>query len=508
MSDALALPVLVPLFTAVLAVPLTGRPRLQDALSIASGAAVLAVALWIAARAAGPEILVLRLGGWDPRVGVVWVADALSGLMLVLAALTSLATLVHAPASLRGEGESRYLHPLHHFMMAGVNGAFVTGDYFNLFVFFEVLLLASFALISLGARPRQLRAVFPYVLVNLVASFSLLGGVGALYGTAGTVNMAELSRRAAEGALPGAFWAAAALVLLVFAVKAALAPVFLWLPDAYPEAPIPVNAAFSGLLTKVGVYALYRSIPLLPGPERGQLQPLLLAAAGATMLIGVVGALGRSHIRGVLSFHIVSQIGYMIFGLAVLTPLSLAAGLFFLAHQVPTKLALFLAGGVAERVGGSGEIGAVRGLARTHPALAVGFFVPALALSGLPPLSGFWGKLFLLIAGYRAGAWATATIALGVSFLTLASMLKIWVATFWGAPEGQRAPALGRDGRMLSATLGVALIPVMLGLLAAPLFTYAERTAARLLDVTPYLEAVLGPTDAPKPSLPEGAPPE
>ncbi|MGK3999966.1 proton-conducting transporter transmembrane domain-containing protein [Sorangium sp. So ce1024] len=504
MSAALVVPVITPLLTGVSLLGLTGREPLQRALSLGSGAAVLAASGAIAGRAARGDVLVLRLGGWDPRVGVVWVADALTGAMLVLAAIASLATVVYAPASLRGPGESRYFYPLHHLLLTGVNGAFVTGDYFNLFVFFEVMLLASFALIALGARGIQLERAFPYVIVNLVASLLFLGGVGAVYGTAGTVNMAELARRAAAGALPGAFWAAAALVLVVFAVKAALAPVFTWLPDAYPEAPIAVNAAFSGLLTKVGVYALFRSVTLFSGHAPPALAPALLVAAGATMIIGVVGALGRDTIRGVLSFHIVSQIGYMAFGLALLTPRALAAGLFFVAHQIPAKMALFLAGGVAERVGGSGALGDVRGMARTHPWVAAGFFVPALSLAGVPPFSGFWGKLLLLVEGYRggAGARAVATIALLVSFLTLASMLKIWVAVFWGAPQGQRAPALGRDAGMVAATLALASLSVAIGLLAPPLHAYAERAAAQLLDPAPYLDAVLGRAAAPAGSAP------
>ncbi|MGK4002126.1 proton-conducting transporter membrane subunit [Sorangium sp. So ce1036] len=510
MSAALVVPVVAPLLTGVALLGLTGRARRQRALSLSSAAAVLAAAGWIAARAARGHILVLRLGGWDPRVGIVWVADALTGAMLVLAAIASLATLVHAPASLRGPRESRYFLPLHHLLVAGVNGAFVTGDYFNLFVFFEVLLLASFALIALGGREVQLRRAVPYVIVNLIASLLFLGGVGAVYGTAGTVNMAELARRAAAGALPGAFWSAAALVLVVFAVKAALAPLFAWLPDAYPEAPIPVNAVFSGLLTKVGVYALFRSVPLLGRhAPTASLQTALLIAAGATMVLGVVGALGRDTIRGVLSFHIVSQIGYMVFGLALLTPGAVAAGLFFVAHQIPAKMALFLAGGVAERVGGTGALGGVRGMARTHPWVAAGFLVPALSLAGVPPFSGFWGKLLLLIEGYGAGAGLVATLALLVSFFTLASMLKIWVAVFWGAPEGQRAPALGRDPGMVAATLSLASLSVVIGLLAPPLHRYAGLAAWQLLDATAYVDAVLGrggAAGAGGPTSPAGGP--
>ncbi|CAN5216144.1 Na+/H+ antiporter subunit D [soil metagenome] len=492
MSNWLVAPVILPLLTAILLMAFGGRKQVQHAIAMISGALLLAVVGLITLRTAGGEILTLPLGSWDPRVGIIWVADRLAAIMLALAAIVSFAMLVYTPASQRDERESRYFYPLHQLLMAGVNGSFMTGDFFNLFVFFEVMLLASFSLLSLGSRPRQLRKAFPYVLVNLVASALFLGGVGAIYGTAGTVNMAELSRRVAADGLPPAFWGAITLVLVVFAIKTALVPVFFWLPDSYPEAPIAISGLFAGLLTKVGVYTLFRTVPLIGGSEPGRLHAILLFLSAATMLIGVLGALGRNGIREILSFHIVSQVGYMIFGLAVFTPLAVAAGIFYIVHHIIVKTALFFAGGIAERVGGSGSLGAVGGMAGTHPWVAVGFFVPAMALAGLPPFSGFWGKFFLIVAGYRAGAWTATTISLVVGILTLASMLKIWTAVFWGKAEGQREPALGHDPGMVGATLGLAGLSVVIGLLAAPLFAYSQQAAAQLLAVSPYVTAVLG----------------
>jgi multicomponent Na+:H+ antiporter subunit D len=306
------------------------------------------------------------------------------------------------------------------------------------------------------------------------------------------VNMAETARRVAEGGLPPVFWSAVALVLVVFSIKAALIPLFFWLPDAYPEAPIPVSAFFAGLLTKVGVYTLFRTVPLLTGSTPGVFHSVLLFIAAATMLIGVLGALGRSSIREILSFHIISQVGYMIFGLALYTPLALAAGIFYVVHHIIVKTALFLAGGIAERVGGSGVLGTVRGMARTHPWVAVGFFIPAMALAGLPPFSGFWGKFFLIVAGFQVQAWAATTIAIVVGLLTLASMMKIWTATFWGEPEGQVTPELGRSRGMLAATLTLAALSVVIGIAAPPLFEFSERAAADLLAGDAYITAVLG----------------
>lgn len=496
LSNLVCLPVLVPLATAIALVAIEGRPRLQRLVGLGSGLVVLGVIGELVRRTVfAGEILVLRVGGWGPEVGITWVVDGLAAIMLALSALIGMATLLYAPGGLEPR-EVPHAYPLLQLLLAGVNGCFVTGDFFNLFVFFEVMLVASFVLICLGGRPPQLARCIPYVLVNLVASALFLSAVGAIYGTAGTVNMALLSRRIAEGGQPAAFWAALALMLAAFAIKTGLVPLFFWLPDSYTEAPLPVAAMFAGLLTKVGVYALYRTVPLVAGSTPGPLHAVLLALAAATMLVGVLGALGRETIREILSFHIISQVGYMVFGLALSSTLAVAGGIFYVVHHIVVKSALFFAGGMAERVGGTGRLGSVRGLVGTHPWVAVGFFVPAMALAGMPPFSGFWGKLFLIAAGFRSGAWASTTVAIVVGLLTLASMLKIWSAAFWGEPGGQERPALGRDRGMLSATLGLAAVSVAIGLAAPPLFACCERTAERLLEVRPYVEAVLGVASA------------
>ena len=492
MTNLVAAPVLLPLFTAILLFALQGRRRGERTASLLSGAGLLGLSVWLMLRASRGEILVLPLGDWSPRVGIVWVVDRLSAVMLVVTAVISLAALVYARGGLRADRETRFYYPLHQLILVGICGSLVTGDLFNLFVFFEVMLVASFALISLGARPRQLQRSFPYVLVSLVGSFLLFVGAGVVYATAGTVNLAELSRRVAELPLPSPFWAAMALVGVAFAVKAALVPFFFWLPDSYPEAPLPSAALFAGLLTKVGVYTLFRVLPLVGGPQLGALGPVLVGLSVLTMLVGVLGALGRHSIRGILSFHIVSQVGYMVFGLALFTVSGVAAGLFYAVHNILAKSALFLSGGIAERVGAGGRLGRARGLARTHPWAAVGFFVPAMALAGMPPFSGFWAKLFVIVAGFREGAWVTTGVAILVGFLTLASMLKIWVAVFWGEPSGQRHPERGHGWRMVGPPLSLAGLTVLLGLGAAQFFGYTQAAAEQLLARTPYVEAVLG----------------
>jgi len=486
------LPVILPLITGVLVTLLVRREKWQHSIAVTSGVLSFACAVVLVARTAHGAIFVLPLGAWGPRTGIVWVADALSSVMLLLAAIVSLAALTYAPGSLAASPERRYFYPLHQFLMTGVNGSLMTGDLFNLFVFYEIMLLSSFALISLGGSGEQLERVTPYVTVNLVLSALFLASVGAIYGTVGAVNMAQVSVIIAKGDLPRIFWGAASLLVVVLMVKAAMFPVFNWLPDSYPEASSVVNALFAGLLTKVGVYTLFRVIPLVGYSVFVRFQAVLILLAALTMLLGVLGALGRNTIRGILSFHIVSQVGYMVFGLALFTPMSIAAGLFHLVHNMLAKTALVLSGGIAERIGGSGKLGDVRGLARTHPWLAASFFIPAMALAGMPPLSGFWGKFFLAVEGFEARAFGATAVSLLVGLFTLASMLKIWNAVFWGNPSDVQDHARRVHRGMLGATLGMGAMTIVVGFLAAPIFTHFERVARQLLFITPYIHAVLG----------------
>ncbi|WP_169972739.1 complex I subunit 5 family protein [Tautonia rosea] len=489
-----SLPVLIPLATAIVLLGLGQWPRLRFRVALGSQVVLLGVVGILAYHAAWRgEILTLSMGGWAPRVGIVWVADGLSSIMTVLGAVVGLAVLVYLPKGMKPPRELPFSLVLHQVMVASVEGCFLTGDLFNLFVFFEVMLTTSYVQLTMGARSRQLVKTFPYVVINFIGGLLFLAGVGIIYGTSGTVNLALLSRLVAEGSLPPQFWGGMGLVLTVFALKTGLVPLYFWLPESYPESPIPYSAMLAGLLTKVGVYTLFRVVPLVFTEADEEFFKLLAGISAATMFLGVLGALGRDRIRQILAFHIISQVGYMTFGLSLFSPAGLAAGLFYVVHHIVVKSGLFLAGGMVERIGGSDRLKDVRGVAMSHPWAAVGFFVPAMALAGLPPFSGFWGKLFLAIAGFRQGYWITTTIAIVVSLLTLASMLKIWQASYWGKPEGQQRPELGNDPGMLAGVLGLASLSVIIGLCVIPVMLCCEQAAAQLLAVTPYVDAVLGP---------------
>jgi multicomponent Na+:H+ antiporter subunit D len=487
----LVLPFLIPLLSALLCATLGLDFARQRLLSLFSAFCMLAVNTFLLYLTSYQEmILVLPIGSWAPGVGIVWVADALSGLFLFLAALIFLMTLVMTPLGL-DPMEKRYFIPLLHLLLLGINGAFLTGDLFNLFVFFEVLLVASFVLISQGEPLQRVRKALPYVIINLVASATFLLAVGIVYSATGTVTLAELGQRLNTQAMSGPFWLGALLIVVVFCTKAGLVPWHYWLPDSYPQSSIPVNALFAGLLTKVGIYALYRFVPLLNRADISQLNQSLLFIAAVTMSVGVMGALGRSHLREILSFHIISQVGYMVFGLGLGTSLAMAAGLFYILHHIVVKSALFMAVGIVELRAGSGKLGVAQGVLRLDPTAAGAFLVLAMALAGLPPFSGFWAKLFLIAAGFQSEAWATTAVAILVGLLTLASMLKIWNATYWGNAEESIWKSVPNIHRLHVAALSLAALSLGTGLMAFPLFDMFGQYALNLLTGDQYIAAVL-----------------
>jgi multicomponent Na+:H+ antiporter subunit D len=497
-SVLVVLPVLVPLATAVGCVLAGRNRRVQRALSLTGAGGLLVAASALFLRVASGGILVMQAGGWPAPFGITLVADLLAAIMVALASLTGAAVAVYAASSIEEDREALGFHPLYHVLLAGVCGAFLTGDVFNLYVCFEVMLVASFVLLALGGGRAQLEGGLKYVTLNLLSSALFLAAVGILYGVAGTLSLADLSLVFARGASPGLVATLAALFLVAFGIKAAVFPFFFWLPASYHTPPVAVSAVFAGLLTKVGVYALIRVFTLVFRGEPSLTHGLILVVATLTMVTGVLGAAAQTHFRRVLSFHIVSQIGYMLMGLGLLTPLGLAGSVFYLIHHVVVKTNLFLVGGVVRRLGGSETLGRLGGLYRTHPGLALVFLVCAFSLAGVPPLSGFWGKMILVKAGLEARQYLVTAAALGVSLMTVYSMTKLWNEAFWKAPP----PHGGADDAPSPASvpLGLALpvvalaaVTVAVGLGAGPVYDLASRTAAQLFDPAQYVAAVLGP---------------
>jgi multicomponent Na+:H+ antiporter subunit D len=501
MALSLVLPLLIPLLTAIATLLAWKWREGQRWLSILGAAGLLAATLALLASVWQNGIQAVQIGNWPAPFGITLVVDLFSAIMLVLAGLMGLAVATYSLASMDAPREMYGYYPLLHILLMGVCGAFLTGDMFNLYVWFEVMLVASFVLLALGGERAQLEGAVKYVTLNLISSALFLAAVGILYGVAGTLNMADLARQLHQVQQPGLVTTLGMLFLVAFGIKAAIFPLFFWLPASYHTPPVAVAAIFAGLLTKVGVYALIRVFTLLFVQDVGFTHTLILVIAGLTMVTGVLGAVAQNSFRRILSFHIVSQIGYMVMGLALFTPLALAGSVFYIMHHIIVKTNLFLISGVTHRLQGSDQLKRLGGLYRAYPGLAVLFLIPALSLAGIPPLSGFWAKLMLIQAGLDIQQYLIVATALGVSLLTLFSMTKIWAEVFWKpAPAGPEplatTPPEGATrgpgpGALLLPIMALALLTVIIGLAVEPLFVLATRAAEQLLNPADYIETVL-----------------
>jgi multicomponent Na+:H+ antiporter subunit D len=437
------LPVLLPLLGAAGTLLVGRHPRTQRAVSLLVLTAVLAVSVALLLQADEAGATAVSVGGWPVPLGIVLVVDRLSALMLVVASTVALGVLVFAVGQGSADGSEQtplsIFHPTFLVLIAGVSNAFLAGDLFNLYVGFEILLMASYVLLTLGGSAPRVRAGVTYVIVSLTSSLIFLAAIGLVYASTGTVTMAQLAGRLAE--LPeGTQVLLQSMLLIAFCIKAAVFPLSAWLPDSYPTAPAPVTAVFAGLLTKVGVYAIIRTQTLLF--PSGALDDLLMWAGLATMVMGILGAVAQTDIRRMLSFTLVSHIGYMVFGIALGTAAGLAGAIFYVAHHIAIQTTLFLVAGLIERQGGSTSVDRLGGLATRSPLLAVLFFVPAMNLAGIPPLSGFIGKLGLLEAGVADGSPLALTLVAGgvvTSLLTLLAVARVWTRAFWRPPTQEPA---------------------------------------------------------------------
>lgn len=505
MNSLIVLPILIPLCVAAGSLLVWRWRRMQRWLAVGGAAAQFVSALALLGWVRADGIQAIQVGMWPAPFGITLVADLFAAIMVAVSSLMGLAVVVYSLGSMDRRRESHGYYPIFHVLLVGVCGAFLAGDVFNLFVWFEVMLMASFTLLALGSERAQLEGAIKYVTLNLISSAVFLTAAGILYGVVGTLNMADL--HAKLPALPS--WLATALAMLfliTFGVKAAIFPLFFWLPASYHTPPVAVSAIFAGLLTKVGVYALIRVFTLLFVHDTGYTHGLILVVSGLTMLTGVLGAMAQNEFRRILSFHIVSQIGYMLMGLglfglarsSVVANLALAASIFYIVHHIIVKTNLYLISGVVQRLGECGELKSLGGVYRRYPALGVLFLIPALSLAGIPPLSGFFAKLALIVAALQEEQYLIVATALLVGLLTLVSMTKIWNEVFWKPSPPREAipeatsPLLRSMPLMLLPIVALAALTVLIGLAAEPLFQLADEAARQLADPTEYIEAVKG----------------
>ncbi|MGO4104225.1 Na+/H+ antiporter subunit D [Leifsonia sp. YAF41] len=515
--------VLVPL---VVAIPLIGagitlalgrQRRQQIAVSMIALTSVAVISAILLVLVDRDGTAVVQVGGWAPPWGIVLVVDRLSAIMLLISALMLLGVLIFAVGQgiIDGDRETpvSIFHPTYLVLAAGLFDAFVAGDLFNMYVGFEMLLSASYVLLTLGGTGARIRVGITYIVVSLVSSLLFLAAIALLYGATGTVTIALLAERIP--ALPADVQLILnVMLLLAFCVKAAVFPLSFWLPDSYPTAPAPVTAVFAGLLTKVGIYAIIRTQTLL-FPDSALTVPLMVAAF-LTMLVGILGALAQADIKRLLSFTLVSHIGYMIFGIALGTQLGMAATIYYVVHHITVQTSLFLVAGLVERVGGTTSLSRLGGMLKAAPFVAILFFIGAMNLGGIPPFSGFLGKFALFQAGVEAGGWLNyLLIAAGAatSLLTLYALARAWNMAFWRSSaeaEVRSSPDSMREDPhdegtvltktvsplMTGATTAMLALTIALTIFAGPLFDLASRAAVDIEHPATYIDAV----------FPDGAP--
>jgi multicomponent Na+:H+ antiporter subunit D len=503
--------VLMPLVAGICNIALHRHRRAQKVVAAVAltANAVLAVVTLLSLQVADDapaRVLVTQMGNWPAPYGITVAVDALSGVMLSVTALVVLGVYLYAVTQLEARFEGGYFHAMYMLLLLGVNWAFVTGDLFNLFVAFEIMLMASYVILCAGTTTPQMRQAYKYVLLNLLASTLFVIGCGLVYGHTGTLNMAELALMARSGAIPPTAAPAIGLLLFVFASKTAAFPIWYWLPDSYPTLPPAVGGLFAGLLTKVGVYTLIRTAIMIFGPmPLGEatlgaiVQPVILISAAGTMFLGVIGAVSSGNVRRILAIHVISQVGYMVLGVGLATELAIAATVLYMIQHMIVKSSLFLCCGMMEKYAGTDDLGQAGGILRRDAWLAALFLVAALSLAGLPPLSGFFGKFLLIresfiFGPYRVGGWVLGALAIVTSLLTLLSMLKIWSYGFWSAaPKAVvAAPTPPYRRRALVAIGAMVVFALSVGLSAGFYLKFARAAAKGVLDPAGYIAAVLG----------------
>lgn len=485
-------PLALPFVTVVLTLLAWKSPGARRAISLAGAFGLLLVGAVILLRVIDSGPFAQQAGSWAAPYGITLIADGLSATLVFLTGVVAVPAIVFARADTTEQEEHLGFHPLVHAMLAGVCGAFLTGDIFNMYVWFEVMLISTFGLLVIGGGKACLDGAMKYVGLNLIGTVAFIAGVGLLYGTTGSLNMADLHARLL-GRADAPVLASAAFLIFAFSAKAALAPLHFWLPASYHTPSFTTSALFSALLTKVGVYALLRTFSLVFDIEGTPIRTTLLIFAIVSMFGGCLGALVMPSVRRVLGFTIIASIGAMVLGLVIGTPLAIAGAVFYVGQDIVVKAGLFFSAGTMRRLTGSELLERSGGLWRSHPVIALLFLIPALALAGMPPFSGFWPKLMLVRASLETNEGWLAFAILAMGLLTLIAVARIWAEVVWAPAHNPEAGNTPLPTAMLLPVATIAVLVVVIGVWAGPLVEGASAVAASIVDPTAYITAVLGP---------------
>ncbi|TLS53551.1 Na+/H+ antiporter subunit D [Paenibacillus antri] len=488
MNNAVVLPLLIPLLAGVVLV-FFSNVRAQRTISALAALLNVAACAYLVQQVRTDGIQTLYMGGWLPPFGIVFVADMLGALLALTSAVVMGACLFYAFRTI-GEGRERHhFYALAQFLTVGVIGSFLTGDIFNLFVCFEVMLISSYALIVLGGEKRQLRESIKYILINIVSSILFVASMAYLYAALGTLNMAQLAVRVAETGQGGGLNVVAALLLVVFSLKAGLF-LFFWLPGSYGAPPSVVAAMFGGLLTKVGVYAIVRTFTLIFAYDPGFTQPLIEWMSIGAMTLGALGAVAYRDVPRILIYNIVVAVGLIGFGLSAATEAALDGVVFYLLHDMVAKALVFLLGGWLMTLAGTDRSGRMGGLIEKAPALGWMFFATGMAIAGVPPLSGFVGKLLIVQGGLEGGRYIGVAVALATSLLVLLSLTRLFMSAFWGEPKSGEPASVVPSG-LLAPCASLLAIVALLGVGAEWVNAYVSLAGEVLARPELYIEAVL-----------------
>lgn len=489
MNNLIILPIIIPVIFGMVMVIFKNNIKLHRVMSILATILIGIVAILLLEQIRIAGVQTLYLGGWEPPFGITLVSDMFATLLVLVTAIVTFCCLWYAFYSMDSARETHYFYPLILFLITGVNGSFLTGDIFNLFVFFEVMLVASYVLITLGGTKIQLRESIKYILINMVSSFLFLAAIAFLYAMLGTLNLAHLSLRVAEAGQGGLMTAVAFLLLIVFSLKAGLF-LFFWLPGSYSAPPTAIAAIFAALLTKVGIYAIIRLFSLVFYHEPGTTHLFIGILAALTMVLGAMGAVAYWDVKKIITYNVVVGVGFVLAGFASFTETGMTGSVYYLIHDMIVKALLFLLGGTIIYITSTARIKDMSGLIRLQPRLGWLFLIAALSLSGIPPLSGFVGKIFVTQGTFQSGYFWLGAIGLITSLMVLYSVMKIFMNVFWGTSDFDEDTEKKSIKGFLMPIGVLTALTIGLGLGTEVIHEYIDLAVAGIMDPNIYIEAV------------------
>ncbi|GLO67796.1 Na+/H+ antiporter subunit D [Oceanobacillus kimchii] len=490
MNNIIAMPMMIPILAGILLIFFRHNLKLQRWGSFSVMIVNIGISAYILHQIQQNGILRLDFGGWEPPFGILFVADSFSMLLVLTTSIVAAICLVYAFSSTEKSYEHMFFYPFINFLVAGVNGSFLTGDLFNLFVCFEIMLLASYVLIAFGGRKGQLRESIKYVIINVVSSWIFLIAIAYTYGGLGTLNFAHLSERIAEQGQTPMLTVVSIVFLIVFALKAGLL-LFFWLPGSYSVPSTAIAALFGALLTKVGIYAMFRVFTLMFYHEPHITHTFIGILAGVTLILGSIGAVAYKDVRLIASYNVVIAVGFILVGLAVATPTALEGSIFYLIHDMIVKALLFLLAGTMIAVTRETRIDYMSGLIRNYPLFGWIFFIVTLALAGIPPLSGFIGKVLVGQGAVEGGAYILLALAFISSIFVLYSLMRVFLTSFWGETIISKEDKIPMKKGWIIPCVILAAGSFILGIGVEPLTVYVKDAAEVLANPQIYIDAVL-----------------